>query len=495
MVSLTQTIDKLVSRGIAQEIAEKVVNEFGLTSLKAIAEAGADALAEKGLEADVAEQVVRAAAGKKPAKEPAASAPKKVDEPAVTFEYISKAVEKTELELKLEKYRNEIDPELPEKVVSEIASRLEKKYNEIPEEKYRELIVKADEMYKKRLMVPHESAGVVAAHSIGEPGTQMNMRTFHNAGVANILTTQGLPRLVEIVDARHSSTPSMDIPLKGLAKVDSEVAKRVSYDIEATKLIDIADIETDTTDMQLVIKPMLNKMDKRGITIDDIVDKLKDNRVLKGVPIEVGEIANGYAITVSCPPDNPSYKVLQALSKAVRSSIIKGIEAVDRALIVEDKENGGLKIVTEGSDLKAVLAVEGVDTSKVRTNDICEIESVLGIEAARNSIIEEASGTLADAGLTVDIRHIMLVADIITNIGYMKAIGRFGISGKKSSVLAKASFEITTKNLMIAAMSGVVDDIAGVAESIIVGQPVTLGTGAVNIIYKPKENTQTGDEE
>ena len=94
-----------------------------------------------------------------------------------------------------------------------------------------------------------------------------------------------------------------------------------------------------------------------------------------------------------------------------------------------------------------------------------------------------------------DIRHIMLVADIITNIGYMKAIGRFGISGKKSSVLAKASFEITTKNLMIAAMSGVVDDIAGVAESIIVGQPVALGTGAVNIIYKPKENTQKGDEE
>ena len=496
MVSLTQTIDKLTSRGVSQEIAEKVVNEFGLTSLKAITEAGQEALVEKGLSVEEAEQVVRAAAGKKPAKAATtAAAPKKADEPAVTFEYISKATEKTELELKLEKYRNEIDPELPEKVISEIASRLEKKYNEIPEEKYRELIVKADEMYKKRLMVPHESAGVVAAHSIGEPGTQMNMRTFHNAGVANILTTQGLPRLVEIVDARHSSTPSMDIPLKGLAKVDTEIARRVSYDIEATKLIDIAEIETDTTGMQLVIRPALSKMDKRGITIDDIIAKLKDNRVLKGVPIEAGEMEDGYAITVSCPPETPSYKILQALSKAVRSSIIKGIEAVDRAIIVEDKENGGLKIVTEGSDLRAVLAVEGVDTTKVRTNDICEIESVLGIEAARNSIIEEASGTLADAGLTVDIRHIMLVADIITNIGYMKAIGRFGISGKKSSVLAKASFEITTKNLMIAAMSGVVDDIAGVAESIIVGQPVTLGTGAVNIIYKPKTNTQTGDEE
>ena len=496
MVSTKLTIEKLVQRGISQDMAEKVVNEFGLASLKAISEFGIDALVEKGLSPEDAEAVSRAASGKSAKASTATAAPKKVDEPAITFDYIDKSSEKTELELKLDKYRDEIDPELPEKVITEIASRLEKNYKEIPEEKYRELIVKADEMYKKRLMVPHESAGVVAAHSIGEPGTQMNMRTFHNAGVANILTTQGLPRLVEIVDARHSSTPSMDIPLKGLLPGerlnDTEVARQISYNIEATKLIDIADIETDTTDMQLVIRPALSKMDKRGISVDDIVAKLKENRVLKTVPIEKRE---DDSITVSCPPENPSYKVLQALSKAVRSSIIKGIEAVERAIIVEDKVNGGLKIVTEGSDLRAVLAVDGVDTSKVRTNDICEIESVLGIEAARNSIIEEASGTLSDAGLTVDIRHIMLVADIITNIGYMKAIGRFGISGKKSSVLAKASFEITTKNLMIAAMSGVVDDIAGVAESIIVGQPVTLGTGAVNIIYKPKTTPKTGDEE
>lgn len=495
MVSKTITKTKLVERDIAPELAEKVVEEMGLLSLKSITDAGVEGLVAKGVSEEDAARLVAAAKGKS-AKTQAAPAKKVVDEPVVTFAHIDKTYRMNELEEKLNAIRMEVDPELPIKVVSEIASRLEKNYTSIPEEKYRELIVKADEMYKKRLMVPHESAGVVAAHSIGEPGTQMNMRTFHNAGVANILTTQGLPRLVEIVDARHSSTPSMDIPLLGEARERSELARQVSYDIEATKLIDIAEIETDTTDMKLVIRPSPSKMDKRGITLDNILDKLRSNKVLKSVPVEAEtDEAGTPVIVVSCPPESPSYKILQALSKAVRSAIIKGIEAVERAIIVEDKERGGFKIVTEGSDLKAVLAVEHVDTSRVRTNDICEIESVLGIEAARNSIIEEASATLADAGLTVDIRHIMLVADIITNIGYMKAIGRFGISGKKSSVLAKASFEITTKNLMIAAMSGVVDDIAGVAESIIVGQPVTLGTGAVNIIYKPKENTQQGDEE
>ncbi len=494
MVSKTITKNKLIERDVPSDLAEKVVEEMGLLSLKSITDAGVDGLVEKGISEEDAEMLVKAAKGKTARAVPAAT--KKVaDEPVVFFEHIDKSAKKSDLEKELEAIRDEVNPDLPQKIVKEIAKRLDRM--EIPGDKKRELIVRANEMYLERQMVPHESAGVVAAHSIGEPGTQMNMRTFHNAGVANILTTQGLPRLVEIVDARHSSTPSMDIPLLDEAKAP-ELARQVSYDIEATKLIDIAEIETDTTDMKLIIRPSASKMDKRHIELGDIVEKLRTNKVLKTVPVDTDKDEDGSdIIVVSCPPENPSYKVLQALSKAVRSAIIKGIEAVERAIIVEDKDNGGYKIVTEGSDLRAVLAVEHVDTAKVRTNDICEIESVLGIEAARNSIIEEASATLADAGLTVDIRHIMLVADIITNIGYMKAIGRFGISGKKSSVLAKASFEITTKNLMIAAMSGVVDDIAGVAESIIVGQPVTLGTGAVNLIYKPlkTETPKTGDEE
>ena len=81
----------------------------------------------------------------------------------------------------------------------------------------------------------------------------------------------------------------------------------------------------------------------------------------------------------------------------------------------------------------------------------------------------------------------------MTNDGYVKAIGRHGISGKKSSVLARAAFEITTPHLLHAAMNGEIDRLEGVAENIIVGQPVTLGTGAVNLIYSPKK--KKGDEE
>jgi len=76
----------------------------------------------------------------------------------------------------------------------------------------------------------------------------------------------------------------------------------------------------------------------------------------------------------------------------------------------------------------------------------------------------------------------------MTSDGDVKAIGRHGISGKKSSVLARAAFEITTNHLLKAGIIGEVDKLAGVAENIIVGQPVTLGTGAVTLVYSPKKS-------
>ncbi|MGI0067884.1 MAG: hypothetical protein ACREB9_05655, partial [Thermoplasmata archaeon] len=118
-------------------------------------------------------------------------------------------------------------------------------------------------------------------------------------------------------------------------------------------------------------------------------------------------------------------------------------------------------------------------------NSVFEIYRVYGVEAARVALIHEANRTLAEQGLGVDLRHLMLVADVMTNEGDIRAIGRHGISGKKTSVLARAAFEITAAHLLHAAVIGETDELKGVAENIIVGQPITLGTGAVNLIYRP----------
>jgi DNA-directed RNA polymerase subunit A" len=337
----------------------------------------------------------------------------------------------------------------------------------------KEIIEQVIDAYRLNKVDSHESAGIIAAQSIGEPGTQMTMRTFHYAGVAEINVTLGLPRLIEIVDARRvPSTPMMEIHLDEDNKFDLDLVKRIVSEIEITRMIDIAELEADLANMQLLIHVDLEKAGKKNITMEDIHARFEK------VKSKIEIVDNKFIISSA----ESSYKNLQFLNDSLKVLKIKGIDNIERAIIRSTQE--GYVIYTEGSNLEEVLNLEGVDFSKTTTNGLVEISEVLGVEAARNAIMNEASRTLGDQGLTVDMRHIMLVADVMTTDGDVKAIGRHGISGNKPSVLARAAFEITSTHLLQAAITGEFDPLAGVAENIIVGQPVTLGTGAVNLVYQ-----------
>ena len=473
------TMKALINRDVSEETAALLLTKY--SSLSAISAAGEEELVELGLMEEEARSVL-AKIGKRPAS--SSKVKKEVEEvvPVEPMEEVTNFYQYNEGELRLKAIAERLEIRLPMKIIVDIAARI--KNADLSDEICEKLITTANRMYTAHLMDQNESAGVMAAHSIGEPGTQMNMRTFHYAGVANINVTQGLPRLIEIVDARRvPSTPSMNIPLTGTAAEDENIAKYVASNIEMTTLLDIAGVETDITNMRLIVKPDARKMEARGITTEELVDRLNKVKAVRGMVT-----TEGYDVVINS--DEPSYKKLQTMFDAIKGAKIKGIDNITRAVL--SKTEGTWKIVTEGSNLKEVLKVEGVDADNVMTNSILEVADVLGIEAARNSIIHEAMGTLGEAGLDVDIRHIMLVADLMTNDGYVKAIGRHGVSGKKSSVLARAAFEITAAHLLHAAMVGEVDHLEGVTENIIVGQPVTLGTGAVNLIYTPKKK---GDEE
>ena len=121
------------------------------------------------------------------------------------------------------------------------------------------------------------------------------------------------------------------------------------------------------------------------------------------------------------------------------------------------------------------------------SNNIIEIYEYLGIEAARQAIINELKATLEGARLEVDVRHLLMVADVMTSEGAVRAIGRHGVSGNKHSILARAAFEVTVNHLLKAGIIGERDRLTGVAENIIVGQPISLGTGAVELYYIPEE--------
>ncbi|MFA5895640.1 MAG: DNA-directed RNA polymerase subunit A'' [Thermoplasmata archaeon] len=315
--------------------------------------------------------------------------------------------------------------------------------------------------------------------------THNTMRTFHYAGVAEMNVTLGLPRLIEIVDARRvPSTPIMEIYIKS-SHNELEKMKKIATEIEMTSLEDVANIETDLVGMRVLAYPDDHRMKSRGVTWSELEEKLKKLGEAQEVKRQVGNNEKKVKAVV-VEAGEPSFKKLQRIIEQLRTTRIKGIDGIRRAII--RKRGNEYVIYTEGSNLSKILELPYVDATRTSTNSIQEIYEVLGIEAARNAIVNEANSTLQEQGLTVDIRHIMLVSDMMTNDGDVKAIGRHGISGRKSSVLARAAFEITAHHLLRAAITGEVDYLNGVAENVIVGQPVTLGTGAVNLVYKPPAN-------
>ena len=471
------TQNALRRRGVSDAVIEKLLSSY--STIGDVSAASVEELINAGLTSEEAADV-SAKVGKTTTKRETkkSSSKKQQEAPAEKIHYnlVDKSRAHTELEEKLLTMLEENDMTLPMRVISNIASRIEGII--IPEEKILEVLKKSYDRYREHQMDANESAGILAAQSIGEPGTQMTMRTFHYAGVAEINVTLGLPRLIEIVDARRvPSTPMMEVHIEPAYMGDVDIVRKVASKIEKTTLLDIADIETDIANMKVVVHLDPVKLEQKDITIQQIQEKLSKDRRLRGlVTVEDGQVV--------ISSDEPSFKKLQAIVQASRDAVIQGLDGIERAIL--RKQGNEYVIYTAGSNLREVLNEDKVDKTRTTTNSIQEIYDVLGVEAARNSIINEASRTLEEQGLSVDIRHIMLVADLMTNDGDVKAIGRHGISGRKSSVLARAAFEITATHLLHAALTGEVDYLDGVSENIIVGQPVTLGTGAVNLIYSPK---------
>ena len=347
---------------------------------------------------------------------------------------------------------------------------------ELTDDELNELVLKVDEAYERSYIEAGEAVGTVAAQSVGEPGTQMTMRTFHYAGVAELNVTLGLPRLIEIVDARKKiSTPTMDIFFEEEYKNDGEFVRRLANKIGKSTIYDILDdFNLDYGNMQVIATLDENKIQARRLDYDDIIAHVV--KQFKKV-----EIDDYYKLTFK--PRNPTIREIRLLADKVRDLQISGTKGIGKVII--RKGDDEWIIHTEGSNLKAIFNEEGIDKARSTTNDIHEIETVLGIEAARNAIVFELNRTLSDQGLTVDIRHIMLVADMMTSEGVVKSIGRHGISGEKSSVLARAAFEETGKHLLHASIRGEMDDLTGIIENIIIGQPIPLGTGSVSVTMDP----------
>lgn len=391
-----------------------------------------------------------------------------------------KYVTNKQIERKLSQLRKR--DTLPGRLIEELRERLGD--HKLTTTQLNRIIREITTAYDSSLVQPGEAVGAVAAQSIGEPGTQMTLKTFHFAGVAEFSLTLGLPRLIEIVDARRNpSTPTMNVYLDEEHRAKEKHAREVAQGIEQTRVERVAQtVEIDLAEGGIVVELDKDLMENKGVNAELVAEKLDNARPNLG---EVARDKNHIIVTPELREGEEAMHMakLQKTFDKVRNTLIKGQDGIKRVLI--KKEGPELVLYTEGTNLRGVLRTKGVDTTRTISNHIHEIAETLGIEAARQVIINEAKDVLDEQGLDVDIRHIMLVADLMTATGEIRQIGRHGISGEQSSVLARAAFEVTVRHLIQASVIGEEDNLSGITENVIIGQAIPLGTGSIDLFMSP----------
>jgi DNA-directed RNA polymerase subunit A" len=364
--------------------------------------------------------------------------------------------------------------ELPKKIEEEVEVTAAKlRLNKTQKER---LVDEVKKSYMDDNFEPGEVFGIIAAQSISEPATQMTMRTYHFAGSAGIKVTHGLPRLIEIFDAkRKPDTPMMTIFLEKKYN-NRDSARKIAEDIIEKSIEAVAkkisiNLNEESIDIELLDARSAEKI------ANVLKEKFKDLSLKTKSGIVTAKIKKEVEL-----------KELQKIKEKMVDTKIEGLKNVINAVV--RREGNDWVINTIGSNLEGILNMTGIDKKRTMTNDIHETAKILGIEAARSLIIKEALNTMQDQGLDVDIRHVMLVADIMTMTGEVKSIGRYGVAGAKTSVLARAAFEETIKHLVRASIRNEVDSFNGIFENVMVGQVIPSGTGMFDLVAKFEDSEE-----
>ncbi|KAJ9624864.1 DNA-directed RNA polymerase III subunit C1 (rpo31) [Taxawa tesnikishii (nom. ined.)] len=354
--------------------------------------------------------------------------------------------------------------------------------------------------YERSKVQPGHAVGAVGAQSIGEPGTQMTLKTFHFAGVAGMSITGGVPRIKEIINAsKVISTPVIECNLD--SKYETVAARVAKAMIEKTYLRDIvAYVEDVWSREQGYINMRINwdTINKLGLrlNLNQIADAISRTKPLKALGIKPAAVGRSHIrvyVAVTDPGEKPKARTRGSrtpppnFSRLLPAVVVKGYPDAQRAIVKKDDKpdkNGRepVRLFVEGYGLKACMTTDGINGYKTRTNSVMECLAVLGIEAARATIIKEIDAVMGS--MDIDPRHMQLLADVMTYRGDVLGITRFGLAKMRDSVLQLASFEKTPDHLFAAAVGMKSDKIEGVSECIIMGQSMSIGTGAMKVVRR-----------
>jgi DNA-directed RNA polymerase II subunit RPB1 len=387
--------------------------------------------------------------------------------------------------------------------------------------------------YQQTKVNPGEMVGPLAAQSLGEVSTQLTLNTFHTAGKASAVTTGGVTRLKELMAyTKKIKTPSIMVYLDDEYRKDKSKALNLRNNMELTTISDIVssvslyldsnlntDIDADKTLIDIYkmfgeindtikednpwilrVKFSRDKMMERNITMNDlylIVQQNFANINCIYTDDNSGELVMRLKLEFESDSHNADKDIvkIKEFEQKFVSTIIKGIPGINHIMMDKVKENitqvseGNVYapddewiLVTSGSNLEELLIQEHVDTVRTISNDVHEVYEIFGIEAARNVIHREFSKLLE----SVSYRHIGLLADFMTNKGYIMPIDRHGINRGNAGPLAKSSFEETFDQLLNAGVYGKVDNMDGVSANIMMGQIAPAGTGFPSFLLDEK---------
>ncbi|MBN2881276.1 DNA-directed RNA polymerase subunit A'' [Candidatus Woesearchaeota archaeon] len=357
-------------------------------------------------------------------------------------------------------------------VLEEIKANVSEK---VTDEKLTRILDAVVAEYNKSKVDAGESVGIISAESIGEPGTQMTLNTFHFAGVAEMNVTVGLPRIIEILDGRKTiKTPMMEIYLNAPYNQGQGV-KELAKRIKETSLNEfLKELEMDIGSMALEIIFDAAKLEEYELSVGKIAKILAKS--LKQSTLKEGE----NSLTIKLGAKSATLSNLYKLKEKIKGVHVSGIKGITQVLPI--KKETEYMIMTAGSNLKEIFKKTWCDTSRTTSNDVYQIQTLLGVEAARQSIVNEVYKVIESQGLNVDIRHIMLVADTMCASGEVKGITRYGVVSQKSSVLARASFETPIKHLVGASLVGEIDKLDSVIENVMLNQMIPVGTGLPKLV-------------
>lgn len=394
--------------------------------------------------------------------------------------------------------------------------------------------------YMKAMVHAGEMVGALSAQSIGEPTTQLTLNTFHSAGTSKANATSGVPRIEELLSASpNPKRPGNTVYFAGSVSQNDAIA--AMKQIQRTTLRHITKsvriyydpyplqgsvVEEDRDSLELyrqfsleseaecgsswIMRFELNDVEMHARNVRDLTEvqaklsNIPQSKILKCMTSDTS--AKKLILRVSFDANvvkNPAH--IRFLEDKILDTVLTGVDGVGRVHLrtikseqTYDDSVGGYVtkdqyvLDTEGTNLHDLMVFPGMDGTRTFSNDIHEVNDVFGIEAARICLLEEFNEVFSSE--KVNYHHLSVLIDTMTYSGRIVPVNRFGMKKNETGVLAKSSFEETSKTMFDAAVVAEYDTMRGVSANIMFGQKPPCGTGFVDILVDETRLPEGSDE-